>query len=56
MLTLASELDGIHGTLEMHYQRKQQTASNSRKFSLGRFMSSGVQKPREKPLKSAQLH
>lgn len=42
--------DRYHGTLEVHYQRKEQTASSSRKFSFRRFMSSGVQKPSEEPL------
>lgn len=38
------------GTLEVNYQRKEQTASSSRKFSFRRFMSSSVQKPSEEPL------
>lgn len=39
-----------HSALEVHYQRKEQTASSSRKFSFRRFMSSSVQKPSEEPL------
>lgn len=39
-----------HGTLDVNYYRKEQTASSSRKFSSRRFMSSGVQKHSEEPL------
>lgn len=46
----AGEEGRERGSRQVHYWRKEQTASSSRKISFRRFMSSGVQKPSEEPL------